>query len=274
MKLSKPVNIFFLVLFVCIGIIFLMPFLWMTLSSVKPEGLIRGRPDLLWPREFTLDNYRLLFIRIPFVRFVFNSFVFAGGVTFCSLFLDSMAGYAFAKLPFRFNGVVFLIVLITMMVPFHITMIPLYLAMTKFHLVNTFWGLMMPRFANAFGIYFMRQSFLSVPNDLIDAGYIDGLGEFGIYWRIMLPVITASLATLGVFHFMYNWNDFLWPMLMTNSREMQTLPVGLALFQGEHVPEHGPMFAGAVLSIVPILIIFLGAQKTFIQGIALSGIKG
>jgi multiple sugar transport system permease protein len=146
--------------------------------------------------------------------------------------------------------------------------------MSRLKIINTFWGLMMPRFANAFGIYFMRQSFLSVPHTLIDAGRIDGLTEFGIFRRIMLPVVMASLTTLGIFHFMYNWNDFLWPMLMTNTVEMQTLPVGLALFQGEHVMEHGPIFAGAVLSILPILGVFLGAQKTFIQGIALSGIKG
>ncbi|GHV50903.1 sugar ABC transporter ATP-binding protein [Spirochaetia bacterium] len=274
MKISKPLNIALLILFVCIGFIFFLPFLWMALSSVKPEFLIMGQPGVLFPRALTLENYKILLTRIPFGRFLLNSFFFAGGVTVCSLFLDSMAGYAFAKLPFRGRGSLFILVLITMMIPFHITMIPVYLLMTRFHLINTFGGLMLPRFANAFGIYFMRQSFLSIPKDLIDAGRIDGLGEFGIFRRIMLPVNLASLATLGVFHFMYNWNDFLWPMLMTNTTKMQTLPVGLALFQGEHVMEHGPMFAGAVLSIVPILVIFLAAQKTFIKGIALSGIKG
>ena len=274
MKISKPFNIALVLIFICIGLVFFLPFLWMALSSLKPESLIMGQPGRLFPARFTVENYVILLTRIPFGCFLFNSFFFAGGVTVYSLFLDSMAGYAFAKLPFRFRGGLFLLVLITMMIPFHITMIPLYLLMTKIRFINTFWGLMLPRFANAFGIYFMRQSFLSIPNDLIDAGRIDGLSEFGIFRRIMLPVVLASLATLGVFHFMYNWNDFLWPMLMTNTTEMQTLPVGLALFQGEHVMEHGPMFSGAVLSIVPILVIFLAAQKTFIKGIALSGIKG
>jgi len=274
MKISKTVNIVLVLIFICIGFIVFLPFLWMTLSSVKPESLIMGQPEKLIPGALTAENYIILLTRIPFGRFLFNSFFFAGGVTVCSLFLDSMAGYAFAKLPFRFRGALFILVLITMMIPFHITMIPLYLLMTKIRFINTFWGLMLPRFTNAFGIYFMRQSFLSIPNDLIDAGRIDGLSEFGIFRKIMLPVALASMATLGVFHFMYNWNDFLWPMLMTNTTKMQTLPVGLALFQGEHVMEHGPMFAGAVLSIVPILVIFLAAQKTFIKGIALSGIKG
>lgn len=274
MKLSKTANIIILVVFIAVGCIFFLPFLWMTLSSVKPESLIMGHPEQLFPTQLTVDNYASLFKQIPFLRFLLNSFIFAGGVTISSLLFDSLAGYAFAKLPFKGSAVVFVIVLITMMVPFQITMIPLYLIMNKFHILNTYAGLMLPRLTNAFGIYFMRQSFLSVPNELMDAGRIDGVSETGIFFRIMVPVVVASLSTLGVFHFMYNWNDFLWPMLMTNTVEMQTLPVGLALFQGEHVMEHGPMFAGAVLSIVPILLIFLAAQKTFIKGIALSGIKG
>lgn len=274
MKLSKKSNLAMLLAFLVVGFVFLLPFLWMTFSSIKPEALIRGNPEKLFPTSVTLDNYRSLFSQIPFFRFLTNSFIFAGGVTLSSLLLDSMAGYAFAKLPFKGSSVLFILVLVTMMVPFQITMIPLYLIMNKFQILNTYAGLMLPRLANAFGIYFMRQSFLSIPNELMDAGRIDGVGETGIFFRIMIPVVVASLSTLGVFHFMYNWNDFLWPMLMTNTVEMQTLPVGLALFQGEHVMEHGPMFAGAVLSIVPILVIFLAAQKTFIKGIALSGIKG
>jgi multiple sugar transport system permease protein len=274
MKLSKKSNLALLLAFLVVGFVFLLPFLWMTFSSIKPEALIRGNPEKLFPTSVTLDNYRSLFSQIPFFRFLTNSFIFAGGVTLSSLLLDSMAGYAFAKLPFKGSSVLFILVLVTMMVPFQITMIPLYLIMNKFQILNTYAGLMLPRLANAFGIYFMRQSFLSIPNELMDAGRIDGVGETGIFFRIMIPVVVASLSTLGVFHFMYNWNDFLWPMLMTNTVEMQTLPVGLALFQGEHVMEHGPMFAGAVLSIVPILVIFLAAQKTFIKGIALSGIKG
>ena len=168
----------------------------------------------------------------------------------------------------------FVVVLISMMIPFQITMIPTYLLLNDLHILNTYAGLMIPRMTNAFGIYIMRQAFLGVPNDLLDAGRIDGLTEFGIYRKVAIPVVGASIATLAVFHFMAGWNDFMWPMLMTNSQTMQTLPVGLALFQGEHTSEHGPMFAGAVLSILPIFIAFLCAQKTFIQGIALSGIKG
>jgi len=273
-RVSRTANVTLLGAFSLLGFVFFLPMLWMVLSSIKPEALIMGQPGVLWPAAFTADNYTKLFTQIPFFRFLINSVIFSAGVTASSLLLDSMAGYAFAKLRFRGSQAVFVLVLVTMMVPFQITMIPLYLTMNQMHILNTFAGLMLPRLTSAFGIYFMRQAFLSVPNELLDAGRIDGLGEFAIFRRICLPVVTSALTTLGVFHFMYNWNDFLWPMLMTNTTEMQTLPVGLALFQGEHVMDHGPMFAGAVLSIVPIFLLFIAAQKTFIKGIALSGIKG
>lgn len=273
-KLSKTWNIIWFVVFAAVGFVFMLPLLWMLLSSFKPEYLIKGKPDVLFPLEWTLGNFRSLLTKIPFGRFMINSFIFAGGTTVSMLLLDSMAGYAFAKLKFRGSNILFIIVLISMMIPFQVTMIPTYLLLNDMRILNTFPGLMLPRLTNAFGIYFMRQAFLGVPNDLIDAGRIDGLSEFGIFRKIALPVVNASLSTLAVFHFMAGWNDFLWPMLMTNTQEMQTLPVGLALFQGEHVMEHGPMFAGAVLSVLPILTAFLLAQKTFIQGIALSGIKG
>lgn len=260
--------------FAVFSIIFMLPLLWTLFSSLKPESSIMGDPGRFFPTTYTLVHYNTLLTQIPFFRFLLNSVIFTGGVTVSSLLFDSLAGYAFAKLKFRGSNVCFVIVLISMMIPFQITMIPLYLFMNKMHVINTYAGLILPRLTNAFGIYFMRQSFLSVPDDLIDAGRIDGLSEGGIFFKIIIPVVVSSLSTLGVFHAMYNWNDFLWPMLMTSSQKMQTLPVGLALFQGEHAMQHGPMFAGAVLSILPILIIFLFAQKTFIKGIALSGIKG
>ena len=256
-KLSKGWSIFWCIVFAVVSVVFMLPLIWMLLSSFKPEGLIMGRPEWLIPRQWTLEGYSTLL-----------------KTTVSMLFLDSMAGYAFAKLKFRGSHVLFVVVLISMMIPFQITMIPTYLLLNDLHILNTYAGLMIPRMTNAFGIYFMRQAFLGVPNDLLDAGRIDGLTEFGIYRKVAIPVVGASIATLAVFHFMAGWNDFMWPMLMTNSQTMQTLPVGLALFQGEHTSEHGPMFAGAVLSILPIFIAFLCAQKTFIQGIALSGIKG
>lgn len=246
----------------------------MFFSSLKPESLIMGRPDQFFPPQITFEQYSKIFTAVPYFRFFLNSIVFAVGVTVFSLFFDSMAGYAFAKMNFRFRTPAFVIVLITLMVPFQITMIPLYLIVYRLHMLDTFWGLMLPRLTNAFGIYLMRQAFLAVPNELLDAGRIDGLKEFAIYRRIAMPLVKMSITTLAVFHFMYNWNDFLWPLLITNRLEMRTLSVGLSLFMGEHVMEHGPILAGAVLSILPILALFLAAQKTFTKGIALTGMKG
>ena len=261
------------IILVLISLVVLLPFVWMFSSSFKPESLIMSHPEQIIPSKVTLDQYKKIFQEVPFFRFFFNSMIFAGTVTLCSLFFDSLAGYAFAKLKWKFRDSFFVLVLVTLMVPFQITMIPLYLIIHNLHLLDTYWGLILPRLTNAFGIYLMREGFLSVPDELLDAGRIDGLNEFRLYSKIGLPLVKMTFVTLGVFHFMYNWNDFLWPLLITNRLEMRPLSVGLSLFMGEHVMEHGPLLAGAVLSIVPILIFFLAAQKTFIQGIALTGMK-
>lgn len=254
--------------------IFFFPFLWILISSLKTSGELLSRPERLIPETFTLFQYIKLLNAIPFFRFFLNSIVFAGGVTILSLSLDSLAGYALAKLPVPGKNLIFFLVLVTLMIPFQIIMVPLYLTVLHIGWLDTYLGLIIPRMTNAFGIYMMRQFFLTLPNELLDAGRIDGLGEFGIFRVIALPLTTSAMATLGVFHFMYNWNDFLWPLLITTTTSMRTLPVGLALFMGEHVMDHGPIIAGAVLSILPVLIFFLAAQKTFMQGIALSGLKG
>ncbi len=273
----KTKKLFLLLMSIVVGffaVIVLLPFVWMFCSSLKPESLIMGHPEQFLPRTITLEQYKKIFHAVPFSRFFLNSVIFAGSVTLCSLFLDSLAGYAFAKLKFKMRTPLFVLVLVTLMVPFQITMIPLYLIIYRMHLLDTFCGLILPRLTNAFGIYFMRQAFLSVPDELLDAARVDGLNEFAIYRRIACPLVKMSFATLALFHFMYNWNDFLWPLLITNRIEMRPLPVGLALFMGEHVMEHGPIFAGAVLSILPILVFFILAQKTFTQGITMTGMKG
>ena len=169
-KLSKGWSIFWCIVFAVVSVVFMLPLIWMLLSSFKPEGLIMGRPEWLIPRQWTLEGYSTLLKKIPFFRFLLNSLIFAGGTTVSMLFLDSMAGYAFAKLKFRGSHVLFVVVLISMMIPFQITMIPTYLLLNDLHILNTYAGLMIPRMTNAFGIYFMRQAFLGVPNDLLDAG--------------------------------------------------------------------------------------------------------
>jgi len=271
---KKLARYFFGSVLTIVAIAALLPFVWMFFSSFKTEGQLVGHPEQLVPSLWTIWAYSKVIEEIPFFRMVLNSIVFAGGVTFFSLLFDSAAGYALAKLPFPGRSVAFVLVLVTLMIPFQVIMVPLYLLIFNMKLLDTYAGLIIPRMTNAFGIYFMRQFFLTVPNELLDAGRMDGLSEFGIYVRISLSMTRAALATLGIFHFMYNWNDFLWPLLITNTQLKQPLPVGLALFQGEHSQDYTPILAGALLSILPILVIFLFTQRSFMRGIALSGIKG
>jgi multiple sugar transport system permease protein len=270
----KGTSTLMLLLVSAMALMFLFPFLWMLATSFKPEADIMGHPEWFFPRRFTFVQYLKLWTAIPFPRFFINSVIFAGGVTTISLAFDCMAAYAFAKLHFRGIEILFFLVLGTMMVPFQVTMVPLYLLLFNLGGLDTYWGLIVPRMTNAFGIFMLRQFFITLPDSLLDAARMDGVSEYGIFRRIALPLTKMTIVTLAIFHFMYNWDDFLWPLIITSSVGMRTLPVGLALFVGEHVQEHGPVIAGSVLSIIPILVFYLLAQKSFIQGIALSGLKG
>ena len=209
-------------------------------------------PDELLPREPTLAAYGDVWDRIPFARFFLNSVVFAGGVTAISLLFNSLAAYALARLQFRGRKLFFWLVLIVLMVPFQITLIPLFLTVFQFGWLDSFAGLIIPRATNAFGIFMLRQFFLTLPRDFDDAARVDGASEFRIYWQIVLPLSLPALATLALFHFMYNWNDFLWPLVITSSPEMRTLPAGLTLFMGCHVLEHALLMAGATIRLASL----------------------
>lgn len=255
------------------AVVMLLPFVWMVSASLKPQPEIFRYPNELLPREPTLAAYGDVWERIPFARFFLNSVVFAGGVTIISLFLDSLAAYALARLQFRGREVFFWVVLIVLMVPFQITLIPLFLTVFGLGWLDTFPGLIVPRATNAFGIFMLRQFFLSLPRDFDDAARIDGASEFRIYWQIALPLSLPALATLGVFHYMYNWNDLLWPLIITTTTEMRTLPAGLTLFMGSHVIEHAVLMAGATISLIPLAVAFLVAQRYFVRGVVMSGLK-
>lgn len=269
-RLSGWLTFAFLALF---ALLVVFPFVWMLFTSLKPETDIAQFPPRLLPGVWTLDNYVNVWNRIPFARLLLNSVLFAGGVTIISLFLDSMAAYALARLRFPGRNVVFIAILVALMLPFQVMFIPLYVTVHDLGLLDTYSGLIIPRATNAFGIFMLRQFFLTLPKELDEAARIDGTSEFGIYWKIILPLSKPAIATLAVFHFMYNWNDFLWPLLITSSTQMRTLPTGLALFVGQHVVEYGVVMAGSVLTLLPLLIAFLFAQRYFIQGIAMTGIK-
>jgi multiple sugar transport system permease protein len=267
-------RVLLLVILLVAAFITIFPLLWMFLTSLKPEADVVKFPPRLWPDAWTLGAYANVWQRIPFGRFFANSVIFAGSVTLLSLFFDSLTAYALSRLRFPGRDVIFVVILIAMMLPFQVTFIPLYVIVHALGLLNTYAGLIIPRATNAFGIFMLRQFFISLPRDLDEAARIDGASEFYIYSRIVLPLSGPALATLAVFHFMYNWNDFLWPLLITSTTDMETLPAGLALFVGQHVVEYAVVMAGAVLALAPLFVAFLFAQKYFIRGISLTGLKG
>lgn len=251
---------------------FLLPVVWMFAVSLRSQRSLFDSPLQLMPTAPQIDAYVDVWSRIPFGQFFLNTVIFAGAVTILSLIFDSLAAYALARLHWHGRKAFLWVVLVVLMVPFQITLVPLFLLIYDMGLLDSYPGLILPRITNAFGIFLLRQFFIKLPRDLDEAARIDGAGEFGVYWRIVLPLSKPVLATLAIFHFMYNWNDLLWPLIITTSSDMRTLPTGLALFMGSHVIEHPILMAGAVISLAPLLIGFLIAQKHFIRSVAMTGI--
>lgn len=256
-----------------VSAVMLLPLVWMILTSFKPEVDIVTYPPQLFPRQLTFQHYLDVWNRIPFARLYLNTIIFAGGVTIISLALDSMTAYALARLQFPGRGIVFIAVLVMLMLPFQVTLIPLYDLLVSLGWTDSLHGLIIPRATNAFGIFFLRQFFLSLPKDLEEAARVDGAGEFRIYRQIVMPLAVPALLTLGLFHFMYNWNDLLWPLIVNQDQAHQTLPSGLALFMGQHVVEYGLLMAASVMALVPVVLFFLLIQRRFIEGVATSGMK-
>ena len=259
----------------CGGALMIVPFLWMLSTSLKTTAQSMAFPPEWWPRPFIWENYTQIYEYMPFFTFLFNSvkitfFVLVGQLLTCSL-----AGYAFAKLRFPGRRPLFLILLSTMMIPSQVTLIPVFIIMKSLGWINTHYALIVPAFfGSVFGTFLLRQFFLGLPNDLEDAARIDGCSPFGIYWRIMLPLAKPSLATLGIFTFMGTWNDFMRPLIYLSDMDKMTLPVGLALLSNHQDIRIPLIMAGAVLSLLPILVLYVFGQKYFVQGIALTGMKG
>jgi multiple sugar transport system permease protein len=256
-----------------LSVAMLLPLVWMVLTSLKPEAEIVQFPPRLFPHSLTFQHYADVWHRIPFARLYLNTIVFAGGVTVLSLLFDSMTAYALARLNFRGRNVVFVLILVMLMLPFQVTLVPLYDLLANLGWTDTLHGLIVPRATNAFGIFFLRQFFLSLPKDLEEAARVDGAGEFRIYRQIVLPLAGPALLTLALFHFMYNWNDLLWPLLINQDADRQTLPSGLAQFMGQHVVEYGLLMAASVLALMPVIVFFLLIQRRFVEGVATTGIK-
>ena len=250
------------------------PFLWMALSSFKPEAEIRASPPTWWPRTWTFTNYRDLFARLDFPVYFTNSVVVAVLVTLGNLLFCSLLGYALAKLDFPGRRAVFLVVLGMLMVPGMVLFVPQFVLISNMGLANTYAGLVLPFLAGPFGVFLMRQFLLSIPDDLLEAARVDGAGEWRIFWQVVLPLCRPALATLAILTFLTSWNNFLWPLVVATTADKYTLPVALALFSiGQHRADYGLMLSGAVVVILPVLIVFLVLQRHFMRGIATTGLK-
>ncbi|GEK20252.1 carbohydrate ABC transporter permease [Cellulomonas xylanilytica] len=258
-----------------IGLVLVVtPFVWMALGSVKTEGELRANPPTWWPQNPTLDNFRELFTRLDFPQFFANSVVVAVVVTLGNLVFCSMLGYAFAKLDFWGRTWLFRLVLATLMIPGMVTLVPLFVLVSNLGMVNTYFGLILPFLAGPFGVFLMRQFIQGIPDELIDAGRVDGAGEFRIFARVVMPLCKPALATLAILTFLGSWNNFLWPLVVSSTEDMYTLPVALALYSvGQNSTQYGLLLAGSMVVVVPILIVFFALQKHFVQGLATTGLK-
>lgn len=250
------------------------PFVWMVLTSFKPLSEIFTYPPTWWPDEFTLSNYQDAFGAAPFGRYYLNSLFVSVAVTVGQLITCSLAAYAFARMKFWGRDVLFYLFLGTMMVPFHVTMIPGFMILNWLGWIDTYAALIVPGLASAFGTFLLRQFFLTIPKELEEAAFIDGCTRFGVLWRIIVPLSKPALATLAIFTFMAVFNDFIWALIVIDSEEMYTVQLGLAIFRDRYSTEWGSLMAGSVVATLPILLVFFFAQKYFIKGITLSGLKG
>lgn len=256
-----------------IAVTILIPILWLLVSSFKTDVGVIKFPPRFFPEEWTLHQYLYVGDSIPIFEMTKNTVIFAGGVTVISLLFDSMAGYAFARMRFKGSKALFSIILLTMMVPFQIIMTPLYIEVYKFHLLDSYLGLILPRATSAFGIYMMSSFFEGLPKSLEESGRIDGMSEFRIFRSIMMPLCKPALVSLGIFHFMNNWNDLLYPLMLTSSQNKRTLSAGLAVLVGNKVIKYGPTLAATMISLTPLLVLYIFCQKYFIEGVATSGVK-
>lgn len=260
------------VLLILVGLLMMVPFIWMLGSSFKPENEFTAIPPTIIPRHPTIDNYVKLFVEMNFLVYLKNTLIVVFWA-FVGLLLNAIAGYAFAKFEFPGSNKLYYIVLATMMIPGQVTMIPVYLIINQMHLTNTMAGVVLPGMVGAFGIFLFRQFMVSIPNDLLEAARLDGAGELRIFFQLIIPVAKPVFAVQGILAFIGAWNSFLWPLIMANDESLYTLSVGLALLKGQYGSNFGMQMAGAAFMVIPIVIIFTIFQKHIIEGYTISGMK-
>ena len=259
---------------ILITVVTLLPLVWMFSASFKLDSEVFSVPIQWIPKTFHFENYVRIWQKIPFGLFTFNSFKLTIIVTFIQVLTCSFAAYGFSKCKFRGRDTLFLCYIATIAIPWQIYMLPQYSLMQKLHLVDTHLGYILMQSFAAFGVFLLRQFYQSVPNELIEAARIDGLSEYGCYFRIVLPLAKPAIATLTIFTFVNTWNDFMGPMIYFNSEANKTIPLGIRMFIGQYSSEYQLIMAASVVALLPILILYVFCQRFFVQGIATSGLKG
>jgi multiple sugar transport system permease protein len=254
------------------GIVMVTPILFMLSTSLKDASQVY---DLrLVPEAPTLENYIVVLSDGRFLRWFLNSMLVAVAVTLSNVFFDSLVGYTLAKFRFRGRYFIFIAILSTLMIPTEMLVIPWYLMASSFGWIDTYWGIMFPGMMTAFGTFLMKQFFETVPDEFLEAARVDGLNEFSIWWKVAMPLVTPALSALAIFTFLGNWTAFFWPLIVTNSRELYTLPVGLSSFAVEQAIQWEMIMTGASLATIPTLIVFLLLQRYIVRGVMLAGLKG
>lgn len=257
------------------ALLMVTPFAWMVLTSLKPQAeILVAELHFLPTRWAAVENYTMATTRVPMLRFLVNGVVVTSAIFVLQVLVNLPCAYALAKLRFRGRGVLFAVILLCLLIPHHATAIPIYILFHQMGILDSYSALVLPFTISVFGIFLMRQFFMTVPNDLIDAARVDGLGEFGIVWRIMLPTAIPALIAFGIFSVVAHWNDYFWPLIVVGSEELYTPPLGVAFFRlNDQGTEYGPLMAAATIVILPLVLAFLMAQRRFIEGITFTGMK-
>jgi len=272
---KKAISAFRHLILVAMTLVMILPILWAFSTAIKPQKEIYAYPPTIVPSRIAWENFGKAWRSAPFGRYAFNSVFVTLTILACQLVNAAFAAYAFSWLSFRGRDTLFLFFLVAMMIPTQVLIVPTFFIFKVFGWIDTYWALIIPFVSNAFGIFLIRQSFLSVPRDLVDAARIDGCGHLGIIRNIMVPSAKASFISFSLLTFTWRWNDYFWPLIMTNSTKMRTLPVGLVFLRtSEGSIEWNVVMAGAVLVMLPVILLFVFMQKYFVEGVMSSGIKG
>jgi ABC-type glycerol-3-phosphate transport system permease component len=269
----KKLHLFNYIIVGLVAATMVLPFLWMVLTSFKMRGEILSFPPSFFPKVWTIENYIDAASRLNVLRIYWNTLSVAVTKTFIQIYLSALLGFVFGKYDFKYKEIIFYFILATMILPFEVYMIPLYRMMVAAKWGDSYLALIVPMMFSAYATFLMRQFMFTIPNDLLDAARMDGAGEWFIFHRLVVPLCKPVLATLVSFYFMWNWNDFLWPLIVISNKEKMMLPVALSGFVAEHGTDYGLIMAGAVMATLPVVVVFVIFQRYVVQGISLTGLK-